>query len=155
MAFRHLKHLKLAILEEWELVDESLRKRHDLLPNLVETVRIYSQQKEELLEKLILERQVAAKERGAQLTKIEAEHILSGRIDKILAMGKEISELGKDTNFLELKTEIDDLEQAIEMKVNKYNGMVRYYNGHRKIILLLPIAAIFGFGNVNIFEFES
>lgn len=155
VAVRHLKHLKLSILDEWELVDESLRKRHDLIPNLIETVRMYSQQKEELLEKLIAQRQIAAMAFGSTLPKIEAEHTLSDSVDEVLEVGKEIAELGKDTNFLELKTEIDDLEQAIEIKVKNYNQMVRYYNSHRRIFLLVPMATIFGFGNINIFEFES
>ncbi len=155
VGFRHLKGLKIAIEENWELVDESMRKRHDLLPNLLETLRIYTQAKEELAEKTILQRSQAAHQNGPSILKIELEHDLSTYINEILNVGKEISEFGKDTTYLELKTEINDIEKTIETKVKKYNEMVRYYNNHRKAVFLLPIAALFKFGNINIFEFES
>ena len=155
VAFRHLKQLKLAVLDQWELVDGDLRKRHDLLPNLIESVRIYSQAKEDLIEKIIEVRAKAAHEIANTVVKIELEHELSGLIKVALVLGKEFAELGRDTNFLELKTEIEDLAKNVELKVQKYNEMVRYYNGHRKLVFLLPIATIFNFKTLNIFEFEG
>lgn len=155
VAFRHLKHLKLAVLDQWELVDENLRKRHDLLPNLIETIRMYTQTKEDLAGKIIEIRAKTAHENGNTVMKIEFEHELSGLIKVVFALGKELVELGRDTNLLELRTEIQSLENNIELKVGKYNEMVRYYNGHLRLVFLLPIATIFNFKNQNIFEFEG
>ncbi len=151
---RHLLGLRLRIREEWEVVDESLRKRHDMLPNLIETVRGYASDQESLLQDMIDKRMHAAKSYGASGKKIEHEHDLSKVIDKVLGLGKGVQELSKDTNFLGLRKEIDDLEKIIEGKSKNYNGMVRYYNKHRSWILLRPLAAIWGLKAENIFEVE-
>lgn len=151
---RHLKHLKVKIRDEWEIVDEGLRKRHDMLPNLIETVRVYSPDQEALMQAMIDERRKAALEYGASGKKMEYEHDLSKTIDKVIALGKSVQELSKDTNYLELRKEIDDLEINIEEKSKHYNGMVRYYNRHRSGILLRPLAAIWGLKMANIFEVE-
>lgn len=151
---RHLRGLRRGIRDEWEVVDEGLRKRHDMLPNLIETVRRFATDQESLLQAMIDERANAARKYGTSAKKIEYEHDLSKTIDKVIALGRSVAELSKDTNFLELRKEINDLEQNIEQKSKKYNGMVRYYNRHRSWLLLRPLAAIFGFGVKNIFEVE-
>ena len=151
---RHLLGLRLRIREEWEVVDESLRKRHDMLPNLIETVRGYASNQESLLQDMIDKRTRAAKSYRASGGKIEYEYDLSKAIDRVLGLGKSFQELSKDTNFLGLRKEIDDLEGHIEEKSKNYNGMVRYYNKHRSWILLRPLAAIWGLKAENIFEVE-
>lgn len=151
---RHLSQLKAAIDEQWEVVDERLRKRHNLLPALIETVRVYNLGKEQLEEQMIAERIKAAKEYFPGGKKIEYEHDLSTTINAMLALGKENHELGKDIYFLELKKNINDVEEEIEVRAKKYNEMVRYYNKHRTAIYLIPLAAIFSFKVINIFEME-
>ncbi len=154
VAVRHLKVLKKQVDEQWELIDEELRKRHNILPNLIETVRVYFKDKEDLVKKMILVRMAAAKEYFPGIKKIEHEHDLSIVINEIFALGKENSGLGKDTNFLELKTEIDEIGNDLEEKVKQYNEMVRYHNKHRNFALLRPIASVYKFGMLNIFEVE-
>ncbi len=151
---RHLRGLRRGIREEWEILDEGLRKRHDMLPNLIETVRRFATDQEGLLQKMIDERVKAAREYGTGGRKIEYEHYLSKTIDKVFDLRKGSAELSRDTNFLELRKEINDLEQNIEEKSKKYNRMIRYHNRHRSWILLRPLAAVFGFGVENIFEVE-
>jgi LemA protein len=151
---RHLKHLKQSIADEWENLDERLRKRHNLLPNLIETVRKFVNDKAPLLERMITERLKAANEYSPGAKKIEFEHDLSKTIDEVIGLRRESADLAIDTNFLELRKEIDDLEKNISEKEKKYNEMVRSYNKHRKTISLRPLAGIFGFGVENIFEVE-
>ncbi|MFH1533696.1 MAG: LemA family protein [Nitrospirota bacterium] len=151
---RHLLGLVQRIREEWEVVDESLRKRHDILPNLIETVRGFATDQESLLQDMIDKRVRAAKSYGASGKKIEYEHDLSKVIDKVIGLGRNFQELSKDTNFLELRKGIDDLEIQIEEKSKNYNVMVRYYNRHRSGISLRPLAAIWGLKAENIFEVE-
>lgn len=151
---RYLQNLRHGIREQWDFIDESLRKRHDLIPNLVETIRWYLQNQEELIGKFVVDRSLAAKEYFPGPKKIELEHELSMTINKAIDLGNMNKELASDTNFLELRTEIDDLEKNIEEKTKKYNEMARYYNRHREIILLLPLALIFRFKRENIFEVE-
>lgn len=151
---RHLKHLRGEVANQWELVDEGLRKRQDLIPNLVETVKVFVPNQEQFLEQVIQERQKAAREYQPGARKIEYEHDLSVSLGKIFDMRKDFRELGTDTNFLELKKEIFDLSQNAQEKTKKYNEMVRYYNKHRKSFLLGPIAKVFKYGNLDIFEVE-
>ncbi len=151
---RHLKYLKNGVKEQWELIDERLRKRHNLIPNLIETVRVYIQDQEVLFEKLIIDRMNAAKEYSPDLKKIEHEHELTATIKQVVNLGGGVEGLAKDTNFLELTKEIEDIGKDVELKVGKYNEMVRYYNRHRNMILLMPVAAVFKFGVMNIFEVE-
>ncbi|MBI5754243.1 LemA family protein [Candidatus Peregrinibacteria bacterium] len=155
VAVRHLKSLKKQVYEQWELIDEQLRKRQSVLPNLIETVRIFAKDKEELLEKMIVARMKAAKEYSRGVEKIEYEHDLSMVINEVVALEKENADLAKDTNFLELKTEIGELGNDLEEEVKRYNEMVRYYNGHRNMAVLRPIASVYKFGILNIFEVES
>ncbi len=151
---RHFKHVKNEIKQEWEILDESLRKRQNLLPNLIETVRRFSQEQESLLQQMIDERIRAAKEYNPGIKKIEYEHDLSKTIHKVIDLGNANQELSRDTNFLELRKEILDIEQNIEEKSKKYNSMVRVYNRQIKSLLLKPIASIFGFKMEDIFEVE-
>ncbi len=155
VAVRHLKSLKGQVDEQWELIDEQLRKRQSILPNIIETVRMFTKDKEELLEKMIAARIKAAKEYSRGVEKIEYEHDLSMVINEVIRLEKENVGLAKDTNFLELKTEIDELENDLEEEVKLYNEMVRYYNGHRNLAVLRPIASVWKFGILNIFEVES
>ena len=152
---RHLKHLKKDVYDQWELVDQNLRKRQDLVPNLIETVRMYDQSQEELIERFIKERQTAARLYIPGAKKIEYEHDLSITINKIMDLCKENHELARDTNFLEIRKEINDLEENAIEKTNQHNKMVRSYNNHRKSLLLLPLATVFGYDQLNIFEVEN
>ncbi len=152
---RHLKHLKKEVYDQWELVAVNLRKRADLVPNLIETVRTYDQGQEELIGEFIKQRQTAARLYIPGAKKIEYEHDLSMTINKVIGLGKENRDLGRDTNFLELKKEIHDLEENAIEKTKKHNEMVRSYNRHRKSLLLRPLAGIFGYSRLNIFEVES
>ncbi|MEK7672765.1 MAG: LemA family protein [Patescibacteria group bacterium] len=155
ISYKNLKHLKLEIGDQWEILDESLRKRQDLIPNLIETIRIHVKDKEVIMEKLVADRRNAALEYEAGSKKIELEHEMVGGLNMALELGKLNVELSRDTNFLELKTEIGDLGNNIEVKARRYNEMVRYYNKSRSLFLMAPIALIFGFKVINIFEVES
>lgn len=154
IGIRHLKHLRGEITQQWELVDEGLRKRQDLIPNLLETVLVFVPTEEKLLDQVIQERQRAAREYMPGIRKIEFEHDLSSSIGKIFDMRKSSRDLATDTNFLELRKEISDLSENVHEKTKKYNEMVRYYNKHRKSFLLNPIARVFKYGNLDIFEIE-
>lgn len=155
VAVRHLKQLKQQVNEQWEVIDERLRKRQSILPNLIETVKIFVKDKEEVLKKLIAARMAAAKEYLPGVKKIEYEHDLSMMVGEIFAWEKANVELAKDTNFLELRTEIEEIGNELEEEVKNYNEMVRFYNSHRNFVILRPIASVYKFGVMNIFEVES
>lgn len=151
---KHLKHLQKTTNDEWEMVSERLKKRQSLVPNLVETVKMHHQGQDEMLEKLIAIRIRAAKEYLPGSKKIECEYDLSKSINRVVDLGRSVKELSQDTNFLELRTEINDLEKEIEERSNTYNKLVRKYNRVRKKWWLNVISSMFGFKVYNIFEVE-
>jgi LemA protein len=155
LAVRHLNHLRNKLEDQWELVDEGLRKRHDMIPNIIETIKSYLNDQGEIIKSMIEARENARRNYQAGAKKIEYEHELTSVINTAFALKNNSPELAKDTNFMELKREIDDLEQNLEDKVKKHNEMVRYYNKHRKILPLVPIAKIGKFKAKNIFEVEA
>lgn len=150
--FQYLKHLKKDIAIYWEEIDEFLRKRQDLIPNLIETIRQYIEFSE--TKNLIAARIKAAKEYFPGMEKIEYEHDLSGLINKAISLGKADAELNRDTNFLELKKEIEDIESVLEVKSKIYNEKVRAYNKNIDSILMRPVTSMGRFKRADIFEFE-
>jgi len=151
---KHLQHMQKTTNDEWEMVSERLKKRQSLVPNLVETVRMFHQGQDEMLETLIAMRIRAAKEYLPGAKKIECEYDLSKSINRVVDLGRSVKELSQDTNFLELRTEINDLEKEIEERSNTYNKLVRKYNRVRKKWWLNVISSMFGFKVYNIFEVE-
>jgi len=152
---RHLRHMKESTKDGWEELDEKLRHRHDLVPNLVETIRVFNDQQERLLGKLIKQRSEAAREYSASGKKIEKEHDLSSTIDQVIDLGRIYKDLSLDTNFLEIRREIDDLEAEIEKESEKFNKVVRGYNKATKSVALRPLSALLKLKPENIFEFEK
>ena len=150
----HLKHLTNAIESEWWLIYESLSKKSDLIPNLIETIRAHDQSKEELLEKLISERSVYNKEYFPLPSKIEKELDLNLLLKEVVDWAENHDRLKVDTNFLEIRKEIYDLNENIEARIKTYNNMVRYYNERRNFSLVKPIASLFKYEHMNIFETE-
>lgn len=155
VGYRHFKRLKKSVEEQWETVYMDLRKRNDIVPLLIETVRNYDKNQEELMQKLITLRPKASKLYEPSAEKVEAELNLSALINEIFDLGRENKDLRTDTTFLEVGKEIDDLEKNLEERVGKYNDMVRYYNSHLRMFILAPVAMIFGFKKRNIFEVEK
>lgn len=155
VGIRHLKYLKKEVTDQWKLIDESLRRRSDLTPNLIENVRRFTNKEEQLIEQVIAQRTLAEKDSNPGEEKIEYEYDLTHGINDLFNLKTKYPELASDTNYLELRKEIDDLETNVEDKTNKYNEMVRYYNTHRNMTILRPLAWIFSYKMINIFEVEK
>lgn len=155
IGFKHLKNLQKEIVQYWEDLDELLRKRQDIVPNLIETVRQYIQNHESEIENLITLRMLSAKQYFPGAEKIMHEHELSAAINQLFAWRKENPELGRDTNFLEVKKEIEELGDKIEIRTRDYNEKVRYYNESLDKFYLKLIKLLFGFKRADIFEFEK
>ncbi len=142
------------IREQWEKVMNNLRKRQDLVPNLIETVR-YFEVGNGIYKKLIEGRQNAARVNYAGAKKIEYEHDFSQMINNLMKAAEEYKEVKTDSNYLEVKRDINKTEEKIEEETEKYNELVRKYNKHRKILFLKPLSTVFGFKYINIFEVET
>ncbi|MBD3330683.1 hypothetical protein GF354_04100 [Candidatus Peregrinibacteria bacterium] len=151
---RHFYHLGNLIDKQWNRVNNNLRKRHDLIPNLIETMRNYKSDSEDISKSLIKARIKAIKDYCPCMNKVIYEHEISTLINKIVFLSIVVPSLRKDTNFMELRTEIDGIENKINMETNKYNELIRKYNRHRNKWYLKPISYVFGFDLEKIFEFE-
>jgi hypothetical protein len=155
VGFRHLKYLYSGVDEAWEDLGEHIRKRHNLIPILIETVRMYEKEdNKEIFEKLISARLKAAKKEAPGMEKIELEYDLTQALAPIQETGQKNADLSKDTTYLELKKEFSDIKNLIEAKTKSYNSMVRHYEKYRHLVFLRPISMLFGFGPKNIFEME-
>ena len=139
---------------QWEMLDENLRKRHSLIPILVETFRQH-EQNEKLVAQLVAHRLRAAKEYGIGAKKIEYEHDLSHSLNIFFELGRKHSLLSKDTAFLSLDHEVASLESMMQEQSKGYNDLVRLYNRNMNSFFLFLIAKMFGYKRANIFDIES
>lgn len=137
---RHLRFLNGEVLQRREKVFLLLRRRQDLVPNLIETLRQHDQSRNELVQSLIDARAMAIKE--GMDGRFENERALKVLIDKVLILDGAVAGLGRDTNFLELKREISELAGSIEITMLEYDKKLERFNRHRRMILLRPLAAV-------------
>jgi LemA protein len=153
----HIRSLRDELNFKWYNLNDLLQYRQDLIPNLIETVRLFvpkSKLDEDLIKKIIEIRARAGKNVKPGAAKIVIEHDLSRHIEKLFKLGIIYKELGTSTNFLELKKEFKDLREKIEKSSNEYNEAVRRHNIIlRKIYNKIP-ALIMRYKEKFIFEFE-
>jgi LemA protein len=137
--------------EAWSDIDVQLKRRYDLIPNLVETVKGYAAHEKETLENVINARNRAMSVTdGASNAKAEAETQLSGALKSIFALSEAYPDLKANQNFLELQRELTDTEDKIQAARRFYNGNVRDFN---TMLQVFPTNAINGMLHFQPFEF--
>ena len=119
--------LKNRAKEAWSDISVQLKRRYDLIPNLVETVKGYATHERELFEKVTQARAAAINATGLS-NKAEAENALSGTLKSLFAVAENYPDLKASTNFLELQRELTDTEDKIQAARRFYNSNVRVYN---------------------------
>lgn len=132
-------------------VDVQLRMRHDLIPNLVETVKGYASHEKETLDAVIKARQQAVSAEGPQ-AQGQAEGMLGAALGRLFALAEAYPDLKANTNFLELQRELSDVENKIAAARRFFNSAVQEYN---TIIQQIPgnfIAPMGSFGAREFFE---
>lgn len=140
--------------EAWADIDVQLKRRYDLIPNLVETVKGYASHERELFEKVT---EARAKAISAEQTKdpkkvAEAENFLSGTLKTLFAVAENYPDLKASTNFLELQRELRDTEDKIMAARRFYNTNVRDLNTATEVFPSNIIANMFGFKKKDFFE---
>lgn len=125
--YNRLVKLRTMVQEAWSSIDVMLKKRHDLIPNLVETVKGYATHEKETFEMVTKARTEAlnAKSLGE---KEAAEKNLDKAMVNLFAVAEQYPELKANTNFLQLQSELANVESDIEKSRRYYNGTVRDYN---------------------------
>ena len=123
-----LIRLKNRVEEAWATIDVYLKKRFDLIPNLVETVKGYAKHESETLEKVVAARNIAAGATSPE-ARIEAEKNLTSSLRTFLnVVSESYPDLKANTNFLDLQNQLKQIEGELESSRRYYNGMVKSFN---------------------------
>ena len=152
--YNSLIRLKNRTDEAWSDIDVQLKRRYDLIPNLVETVKGYVAHERETLEKVTAARTaaMAAQKGGDAAKQAEAENMLSSTLKSIFALSENYPDLKANTNFLELQRELSDTENKIQASRRFYNGNVRDFNTKLQVFPTNLIGAKLGFKAREFFE---
>ncbi len=135
--------------EAWSDIDVQLKRRYDLIPNLVESVKGYMAHEAGVFEKVTQARSQAMQATGA--AKAGAENALSGALKSLFAVAENYPQLKANENFLSLQSELTDTEDKIQAARRFYNGMVRDLNTKIQVFPTNLFASIFGFKPMEFF----
>jgi len=149
--YNGLVTLKNRAKEAWSDIDVQLKRRYDLIPNLVETVKGYATHERELFEKVTQARANAMNAQGVE-AKAGAENILSGALKSLFAVSENYPDLKASVNFLELQRELSDTENKVQASRRFYNTNVRDLNIKIESFPANLIANSFGFKQMELFE---
>ncbi|PIR13149.1 hypothetical protein COV49_03140 [Candidatus Falkowbacteria bacterium CG11_big_fil_rev_8_21_14_0_20_39_10] len=155
--YNSLIRLKNRVNEAWSDIDVQLKRRYDLIPNLVETVKGYAKHEAGTLEKVTEARAEAmsAQKSGNAKRQAEAENTLSGTLKSIFALSENYPDLKANENFLELQRELSDTENKIMASRRFYNGNVRDFNTKLQVFPTNIMAGILGFKSREFFGVED
>jgi len=146
--------LKNRTKEAWSDIDVQLKRRYDLIPNLVEAVKGYAAHEKELFEKVTQARAAAINASGAA-AQAQAENALSQALRSVFAVAENYPQLRASENFQKLQDELTDTENKIEAARRFYNANVRDFNIKIERFPDNIIAWLFGFKPMELFELES
>lgn len=138
----------------WANVDTELRRRYDLIPNLVRTVQGYASHEREVLESVVQARTVAIAADGATADQIGPERTLVHSLTSLLALAEAYPDLKADAHFLELQDELVTTEDRIQAARRLFNANVRDVNRRVESVPSNLVAAVFGFRRRDYFEIE-
>ncbi len=149
--YNGLIRLKNRVDEAWSDIDVQLKRRYDLIPNLVSTVKGYAAHEKEVFEKVTEARTRAM---GAQSAgdKAQAENMLSQTLKSLFAVAEAYPDLKANQNFLELQRELTDTEDKIQASRRFYNGNVRDFNTKIQVFPNNVFAGMLGFSPREFFE---
>jgi LemA protein len=155
--YNGLIRLKNRVEEAWSDIDVQLKRRYDLIPNLIETVKGYASHEKETFEKVVQARSAAmsAQESGDTKKQAEAENMLSGTLKSIFALSENYPDLKANQNFLELQQELSDTENKIMASRRFYNSNVRDFNTKLEVFPTNMIGNMLGFKSRDYFEAEE
>lgn len=152
--YNKLVRLRNLVQEAWSSIDVMLKKRHDLIPNLVETVKGYATHERETLESVVNARNFAANANSVPATEA-AEKNLNQAMMNLFAVAEQYPDLKANTNFQQLQSELTSLEGDIEKSRRYYNGTVRENNTTVESFPSNIIANMYKFEKSPFFELQN
>jgi LemA protein len=152
--YNRLVKLRNRIDAAWSQIDVQLRRRYDLIPNLVETVKGYAQHERETFEAVTRARQQAQAANGVE-EQAQAENILTGALRQLFAVAEAYPQLQANQNFLALQEELTGTEGRIAFSRQFYNEQILAYDNAREVFPTSVIAGMFNFEEKPYFEAEE
>jgi len=155
ITYNRLVRLRNHCSEAWSNVDTELRRRYDLIPNLVEVVKGYAAHEKGLFEEVTQRRQACMESAGSPGRRAETENTLVRAVLPLLARVEDYPELKADKSFLELQHELVNTEDRIQAARRFYNGNVRELNNRIQMFPSSIVARAMGFAQEDFFEIEN
>ena len=152
--YNGLVTLKNRVEEAWSDITVQLKRRADLIPNLVNSVKGYAAHESGVFEKVTEARSAVMSANGVAQT-AEAENMLEGALKSLFAVAEAYPDLKANQNFLQLQQELVDTEDKIQASRRFYNGGVRDLNTKIQIFPVNLVAGMFGFQSREFFEVED
>jgi LemA protein len=152
--YNGLIKLRVLVDEGWSGIDVQLKKRYDLIPNLVNTVKGYAKHEKEVLENVTKYRSIAMNA-DTQEERIDAENMLSQTLKSLFAVSESYPDLKADSSFINLQNNLADVEDDLEKARRYYNGTVRNYNTKVQSFPTNIIASVLNFEIRPFFEAED
>ena len=141
--------------EGWSGMDVQLKRRFDLIPNIVETVKGYAAHEKETLENVTMARSAVSSAGSDPAARMQAENMLTGTLRSLFAVAENYPDLKANQNFLQLQQQLASLEDEIQMSRRYYNGTARNLNTAVQSFPAVLIARSFGFSEAPFFEAEE
>lgn len=152
--YNGLIRLKNRTDEAWSDIDVQLKRRYDLIPNLVETVKGYATHERELFEKVTQARSNAMQATTPE-AQAKAENMLEGTLKSLFAVAENYPDLKANQNFAKLQDELSDTENKIQASRRFYNGNVRDFNTKLQVFPTNMVGNMLGFKSREFFEIED
>ncbi len=155
MTYNGLVNLRNMMQEGWSGIDVQLKRRFDLIPNLVETVKGYAAHEKETLQN-VTEARTAVTNAGSDTeARLQAENMLTGTLRTLFAVAESYPDLKANTNFLQLQEQLANIENDLQLARRYYNGTVRNLNNGIQKFPAVLIARSFGFKEATFFQVEE
>jgi len=152
--YNKLVRLRTTVKSSWSDIDVNLKKRYDLVPNLVETVKGYAGHEKSVFENVALARSAAMKATSPG-DKAKSENMFTETLKSLFAVAEAYPQLRANENFMQLQQQLKELEDSIEYSRRYFNAVVRDYNIMTETFPSNMIAGQFKFEKSDFFELEE
>ncbi len=153
--YNGLVRLRNVVQESWRQIDVELHRRHDLIPNLVETVKGYAAHERETLQAVTNARAAAAAPGSSPAQQAQQENVLTAALGRLFAVAEAYPDLKANQNFLQLQRDLTDTEDRVAASRRFYNANVRALNTKVETVPSNIVAGMFGITTAEYFEADD
>ncbi len=153
--YNALIRLRNVVQESWRQIDVELTRRHDLIPNLVETVKGYASHERQTLQAVTDARASAAAPGSSPAQQAQQENVLTAALGRLFAVAEAYPDLKANQNFLQLQRDLTDTEDRVAASRRFYNANVRALNTKVETVPANLVASVFGVVRAEYFEAED